>query len=174
MSIEETAGLATMPTALILLLGLAWWFAYRARKADEAFNGPRTPPGWQAPVPAPAQGEAKALTYWTHPDRWWNADGDLYDVPWWARYPAGLLVGYGAWWAISEWDTKKLIAPWAICTMLSIIALGLMREVILCVIAAAIVGGLLWAAGAAVAALPVSVAIIIGALIVAAAVSKGR
>jgi hypothetical protein len=115
-------------------------------------------------------------TYWNRPDAWWNnPDPALwwnhesfpYSAPWWFRYPLGVAAGVGAWYCLVEWESHKL-ARWLFGILLVFIVLGLVRELFLGLLLAVVVGGGLWAVGAAVAALPVSVAIIIGAMIIAA------
>ena len=96
--------------------------------------------------------------------QWWNHEDFPYSAPWWLRYPASIAVFAGAYWAFFEWNKK---ASWILGVLLAIIALGLVRELFVAAIVAVLIGLALWAFGAAVAALPVSVAIIIGAMIIA-------
>ena len=100
---------------------------------------------------------------------WWNEDDFPYNAPWWLRYPASAAVFYGAYWSFFEWEKK---ASWILGSFLLIIGLGLARELLIGVIVAIVVGLVLWAFGAAVAALPVSIAIIIGAMIIAQAIKR--
>lgn len=95
---------------------------------------------------------------------WWRADDFPYSAPWWLRYPAGAGLLYAAF-AFGFLSDRN--AGWMIGVMFSIIVIGLLRELILGLFLAVLVGSLLWAIGAAIAALPVSVAIIIGAMIIA-------
>jgi hypothetical protein len=108
-------------------------------------------PGQQAPVP------------------WWNHEDFPYSAPWWLRYPASVGVFAGAYWCFFEWEKK---AGWALGVLLAMIGLGLVRELFLGALLAVVVGLVLWALGAAVAALPVSIAIIIGAMIIAQAMRR--
>jgi len=98
-----------------------------------------------------------------------DSDDFPYSAPWWLRYPASVAVFYGAYWSYMEWEKQ---AGWIIGTLLLIIGIGLARELLFGVIAAVIVGLVLWGLGAAVAALPVSLAIIIGAMIIAQAMKR--
>ncbi|MEJ8815197.1 hypothetical protein WKW77_29290 [Variovorax ureilyticus] len=102
-----------------------------------------------------------------------NPDDFPFSAPWWVRYPLGALVMYGAWYCAFEWQSTQIpLAHWIFAGMLAIISLGLVRELFLGILVAVVVGLLLWAGGAAIAALPVSVAVIIGALIIAGAMKK--
>jgi hypothetical protein len=89
--------------------------------------------------------------------------------PWWLRYPASVGVFAGSYWAFFDWEKK---AGWIFGVLLIIIGLGLVRELLLGVLIAVFAGLALWAIGATVAALPVSVAIIIGAMIIAQAMRR--
>lgn len=100
---------------------------------------------------------------------WWNKEDFPYSAPWWFRYPVSIGVFGGSYWAFFEWDDK---AGWIFGVLLAIIGLGLVRELFLSALVAALAGLALWAVGAAAAALPVSVAIIIGAMIIAQAVRR--
>ena len=100
---------------------------------------------------------------------WWDHEDFPYSAPWWLRYPLGVAAFYGAHWAAFEWDKK---AGWFVGLLLAIIGLGLLRELFLGILIAAVAGLLLWAVGAAAAALPVSVAILIGAMIIANALRR--
>jgi hypothetical protein len=93
-------------------------------------------------------------------------DNFPYDAPWWLRYPTGLLVLGGAWYCAFEWQSTKW-GDWIVAGMLAFIAVGLMRELLFGLILAAVAGLLLWGIGGALAALPASVAIIVGAMIIA-------
>ncbi|MFH0134270.1 hypothetical protein ACGLHS_28950 [Variovorax sp. VaC1] len=93
-------------------------------------------------------------------------DAFPYDAPWWLRYPLGVAALGGAWYCAFEWQTTRW-AHWLLAGMFAFMALGLLRELFLGIMVAALVGLALWAFGAAFAALPVSVAIIIGAMIIA-------
>ena len=75
----------------------------------------------------------------------------------------------GSYWIFFDWDEK---AGWVGGAFLVIIGLGLIRELFLGVLLATVVGLALWAVGSAVAALPVSLAIIIGAMIIAQALRR--
>ena len=101
--------------------------------------------------------------------KWWDKDDFPYSAPWWLRYPASAAVFYGSYWSFFEWEKR---AGWIFGPLLLIIGLGLARELLFGVIAAVVVGLILWALGAAVAALPVSVAIVIGAMIIAQAMKR--
>lgn len=103
------------------------------------------------------------------PVAWWNHEDFPYSAPWWLRYPASIGVFAGAHWAFFEWNKK---AGWVLGTLLVVIGLGLIRELFLGILLATLAGLALWAVGAAVAALPVSVAIIIGAMIIAQAMRR--
>lgn len=105
----------------------------------------------------------------TAPKKWWDDDDFPYSAPWWLRYPVSVAVFYGSYWSFFEWEKK---VGWIFGVMLLIIGIGLARELLLGVLVAVVVGLLLWGFGAAVAALPVSVAIIIGAMIIAQAVKR--
>jgi hypothetical protein len=100
---------------------------------------------------------------------WWNHEDFPYSAPWWLRYPTGVAVFYGAHWVAFEWEKK---AGWILGLLLAIIGLGLLRELFFGILIAAVVGLVLWAIGAAAAALPVSAAILIGAMIIASALRR--
>lgn len=97
------------------------------------------------------------------PVPWWDHEDFPYSAPWWLRYPSGLAVFT---WSYYAYDPEKKFG-WLFPILLAIIALGLLRELFLAALLAVAVGLGLWAFGAAVAALPVSIAIIIGAMIIA-------
>ena len=103
------------------------------------------------------------------PVAWWNHEDFPYSAPWWLRYPASTTVFAVSYWALFEWDKK---AGWVVGVLFAIIGLGLVRELFLGLLLAVIAGLVLWALGAAVAALPVSIAILIGAIIIANAVRR--
>lgn len=100
---------------------------------------------------------------------WWNHEDFPYSAPWWLRYPASIGIFAASYWCFFEWEKK---AGWVVGVLLAIIGLGLAREVLIGAILAVVVGLVLWAVGAAVAALPVGVAIIIGAMIIARAIRR--
>lgn len=115
-------------------------------------------------IPQPP-GETQSLI----PVKWWNHEEFPYSAPWWLRYPVSMGVFSGSYWAFFDWDKK---AGWLFGILLVIIGLGLIRELFLGILLATLVGLALWAVGAAVAAVPVSVAIIIGAMIIAQALRR--
>lgn len=96
--------------------------------------------------------------------QWWNHEDFPYSAPWWFRYPASIIVFAASYFTAFEWNQK---AGWIVGILLLIIGLGLIRELFLGITLATFVGLTLWALGAAVSALPVSAAIIIGAMIIA-------
>lgn len=100
---------------------------------------------------------------------WWNHEDFPYSAPWWLRYPASIGVFAASYWAFVEWGKKS---GWILGVLLAIIGLGLVRELFFAALLAVIVGLVLWALGAAVVALPVGVAIIIGAMIIAQAMRR--
>ena len=101
--------------------------------------------------------------------KWWDHEDFPYSAPWWLRYPVSVVVFYVSYWAFFEWEKR---AGWILGLLLLIIGVGLARELLFGFIAAALVGGILWALGAVVAVLPVSLAIIIGAVIIAQALRR--
>jgi hypothetical protein len=103
------------------------------------------------------------------PVAWWNHEDFPYSAPWWLRYPASIGVFAGSYWAFFEWDRK---AGCVFGALLVVIGLGLIRELFFGVLLATLAGLALWAVGATVAALPVSIAIIIGAMIIAQAMRR--
>jgi len=116
----------------------------------------------ETPVPA-ALGSNQA------PVAWWNHEDFPYSAPWWLRYPASTAVFAVSYWAFFEWERK---GGWVVGVLFAIIGLGLVRELFLGLLLALLAGLTLWALGAAVAALPVSIAILIGAIIIANAVRR--
>lgn len=96
--------------------------------------------------------------------RWWNDEDFPCSAPWWLRYPVGAATLYGAF--VFGFQSQRK-GGWLLGVLLSIICIGLVRELFLGIVLAVLVGGGLWALGAAIAALPVSLAIIIGAMIIA-------
>jgi hypothetical protein len=95
---------------------------------------------------------------------WWNDENFPYSAPWWLRYPFSTLVFYGAYYTTLEWNAR---GHWVAGILLFIIGLGLVRELFFGLLLAAATWFLLSVMGAAIAALPISVAIIIGAMIIA-------
>lgn len=108
-------------------------------------------PGQQAPIP------------------WWNHQDFPYSAPWWLRYPVSIGVFAASYWSFFEWDKK---GGWVLGVLLAVIGLGLVRDLFISALLAVVIGLVLWAFGAAVAALPVSIAIIIGAMIIAKAMRR--
>lgn len=98
------------------------------------------------------------------PVSWWNDDDFPYSAPWWLRYPTSIGVFAVSYWAFFDLDKS---ASWIIGVLFAIIGLGLVRELFFGALIAVFAGLALWGVGAAFAALPVSVAIIIGAMIIA-------
>lgn len=123
----------------------------------------------QASMELPTVSRAKGGDDLPDPAPWWDQEDFPYSAPWWLRYPASIAVFAGSYWAFFEWDKK---AGWILGALLTIIGLGLVRELFVGALIAVFAGLVLWAFGAAVAALPVSVAIIIGAMIIAQSVSR--
>jgi hypothetical protein len=104
------------------------------------------------------------------PQKWWQREDFPMSAPWWVRYPLSAAFFYGSYWSFFEWDRR--LAGWVFGPLLLIGGMGLARELIVGILVAAAVGIGLWAIGAAFAALPVSAAIIIGAIIIAQAVKR--
>lgn len=126
---------------------------------------PETPDPTATATPDVADSPANASA----PQKWWDKDDFPYSAPWWLRYPTSAAVFYGSYWSFFEWERR---AGWIFGPLLLIIGVGLARELLFGVIVAVVVGLILWALGAAVAALPVSIAIIIGAMIIAQAMRR--
>jgi hypothetical protein len=101
--------------------------------------------------------------------KWWDKDDFPYSAPWWLRYPVCTAVFYGSYWSFFEWERR---AGWIFGPLLLLIGIGLARELLFGVLVAMVVGLILWALGAAIAALPVSLAIVIGAMIIAQAMKR--
>ncbi|NEX63352.1 hypothetical protein [Noviherbaspirillum galbum] len=80
---------------------------------------------------------------------------------WYVRYPLGFFLIYLAWY------TADSGAKWYVPVGAVVMALACMHEVFWVLLIVAIFGGIVWAAFGAISGLPVSVAIIIGALIIA-------
>lgn len=118
----------------------------------------------RAEIPPPGALGAKQA-----PAAWWNHEDFPYSAPWWLRYLASIAVFAVSYWAFFEWEKK---AGWLVGVLFAIIGLGLVRELFFGILLALIAGLVLWALGAAVATLPVSVAILIGAIIIANAVRR--
>lgn len=154
---------------IICVLICLWLYVRRSDKSHQpkAANHSRVAPQADGQVPSNSlsmtNAEDKAET------KWWNHQDFPYSAPWWLRYPASIAVFAGAYWAFFEWNKK---AGWILGFLFAIIGLGLVRELFVGALLAVLAGLLLWALGAAVAALPVSVAIIIGAMIIAQAVRR--
>ncbi|ESS73983.1 hypothetical protein MGMO_7c00020 [Methyloglobulus morosus KoM1] len=101
--------------------------------------------------------------------RWWNHEDFPYSAPWWFRYPASIVVFGASYFTAFEWDKK---VGWIVGALLLIIGLGLIRELFIGILLATVAGLALWAMGAAVSALLVSAAIIIGAMIIATSMRR--
>ncbi len=89
-------------------------------------------------------------------------EADILDQ-WWFRYPLAVLLIVVAWWIE---DVKP--HAWWISVILVLMAIVNARELALWIIGLALV----WAMIAGIAALPVAVAIIVGALIIASAINR--
>lgn len=85
------------------------------------------------------------------------------------RYGIAAVCFYGAYYFAFE-DTGKKAGLAAVCAL--IVGFVFARELGLWLLGLAVVGGIGWALFAGIAALPVSVAVIVGALIIASAVGK--
>jgi hypothetical protein len=145
-------------------------FRVRAGSKSKQTGAPHDKAAAVQVVPEPTiASQAKSESKSPDPAAWWNQEDFPYSAPWWLRYPASISVFAGSYWTFVEWDKK---AGWIFGALLLIIGLGLVRELFLGALVAALAGLALWAVGAAVAALPVSVAIIIGAMIIAKAVRR--
>lgn len=97
------------------------------------------------------------------PDNW------PFEEPWWIRYPIAIGVVWLGYFCAFEWSNKL---GWIAAALLWFIAAGLAREALLWVIglgALALVG---WGLMAGVAALPISLAIVLGAVIIALAIQN--
>jgi hypothetical protein len=114
----------------------------------------------QTPNTAPAAGR---------PIPWWDHEDFPFSAPWWLRYPVGFGCVFGAYYLAFDWAHRL---HWLASGFLALVALAFLRELFFGLVLAAIAGLVLWALGAAVVALPVSVAIIIGAVIIANAVRR--
>lgn len=114
----------------------------------------------QAPDTAPATEK---------PIPWWDREDFPFSAPWWLRYPAGFGCLFGAYFLAFDWEHRL---HWLASGFLALFALAFLRELFFGLLLAAIAGLVLWAFGAAVAALPVSVAIVVGAIIIANAVRR--
>lgn len=93
------------------------------------------------------------------------ASGEQVDeFPWYLRYPAAAgLISFAVY--LLNYDTNA--QRWWVPFGLGALALLFMFEILFIAIFAAIFGGLVWMAFGAIAGIPTSVAIIIGALIIA-------
>ena len=100
-----------------------------------------------------------------------NNDEDdwLYTAKWWVRYPLALgLIALG-WYFAFGFESKF---GWIMTVLGWLGAAGLMREYSLFTLGAGVLVLIVWLLGIGVAALPVSAAIIIGAVIIAVAVKR--
>ena len=153
---------------IAVLIYILFRIGKRAGSANKEItpDKPVTPEtNMEPPIAEPAQRNILS----PDPRPWWDQEDFPYSAPWWFRYPASICVFAGSYWAFFEWGEK---AGWILGGLLSIIGLGLVRELLIGALIAAAVGGVLWMFGAAFAALPVSAAIIIGAMIIAQAVRR--
>lgn len=100
-----------------------------------------------------------------------NNDEDdwLYTAKWWVRYPLALGMVALGWYFASGLELKL---GWIMTVLCWFVAAGLMREVFLFTLGAGVLVLIVWALGIGIAALPVSAAIIIGAVIIAVAVKR--
>lgn len=85
------------------------------------------------------------------------------------RYPVAALVLWFAYYVSQEWTDRR---SWIVVLAAVCCSLWLARELFGWVLGLAVVGGIAWALFAGIAALPVSAAIVIGALIIASALKK--
>jgi len=155
--------------ATVVIAALAYALFRMRQKSKsvqtEAFPEVAAQPDTELQIHSQTPGKTQS----SDPVAWWNNEDFPYSAPWWLRYPASIGVFAGSYWAFFEWDKK---AGWVFGALLVVGGLGLIRELFLGVLVATLAGLALWAVGAAVAALPVSVAIIIGAMIIAQAMRR--
>lgn len=154
-------------TVVIAVLAYALFSMRRKSKSVQTEAFPEVAAQADAELQITSQPTGKTES--SDPVSWWNHEDIPYSAPWWLRYPASIGVFAGSYWAFFEWDKK---AGWVFGALLVIIGLGLIRELFFGALLATVAGLVLWAVGAAVAVLPVSVAIIIGAMIIAQAMRR--
>jgi hypothetical protein len=92
----------------------------------------------------------------------------LIDMPL-VRYPLAALVLWLAYYASQEWGDWR---RWIVVLSAVFWSLWLARELFGWLFGIAVVGGIAWAFFAGVAALPISAAIVVGAIIIALAVRR--
>lgn len=156
----------TYATLVIIVLAYA---LFRTRKNKAAQTEAVSRVAAQADTELQVIPQPLRKTQRSVPVDWWNDEDFPYSAPWWLRYSTSIGVFAGSYWAFFDWDKKT---GWLVGTLLVVIGLGLIRELFLGILLATLVGLALWAIGAAVAAVPVSIAIIIGALIIAQALRR--
>jgi hypothetical protein len=98
-------------------------------------------------------------------------DGDdwLITAKWWVRYPMAIGLAAVGWYFAFGLEKKW---GWVIAVLFWFGAAGLMREVFLFALGAGLLVLIVWVLGVGIAALPISAAIIIGAVIIAVAVKR--
>lgn len=103
------------------------------------------------------------------PPPWWHGEDGFFNAPWWFRYPAAIAAAaLSAYLINTEYAQKNEFRQWIVGILGGIYVIGWARELAIL----ALVCGLVWWAISAVQAMPVNVAILVGALIIAAAVSR--
>jgi hypothetical protein len=100
------------------------------------------------------------------PAPWWHGEDGFFDAPWWFRYPAALAVA--ALFAYFFNAKGSELARWVLGIVVGFYVIALARELAIL----ALICGVVWWAASAVQEMPVNVAIVVGALIIAAAVSR--
>lgn len=99
------------------------------------------------------------------------ADNWPFDERWWIRYPIALCVSWLGYFCAFEWTHKlNLIAA----AFLWFIAAALAREVLLWTIGFGVLALVVWGLWAGIASLPISLAIVLGAMIIAFAINNRR
>lgn len=99
------------------------------------------------------------------------ADSWPMDERWWVRYPLACLAAWAGYFCAFEWNGNL---HWIAAALMWFMAAGLARELLLWAIGFGVVALVVWGVSAGIAALPISLAIVLGAMIIAFAITNRK
>lgn len=147
-----------------LLIGIVGTFIFMYARTEKRL----TPEATKLKTHFAAQDVQSGQASWQKVDAIFAKVEVLINLPL-VRYPLAASVLWFAYYVSQEWTDRR---SWIVVVASMCWGLWLARELFVWILGAAVVGGIAWAIFAGVAALPVSAAIVIGALIIASSLKK--